>query len=337
MEYNFEFPETKEITIVNKRIANTEFYKVFYDGNGHTTGVEPIDANNYSENDNVIVLGKNTINKKGYTFKGWALDKNATVWEEVKTTTPEEKPNKPSKPHKERPSKDKPQTVIEEPQTNKDLHISYLNGYPDKTVKPAGNITRAEVAAIFSRLKLNQEDIEYNVECRYKDEKNTDWYAKYLDFAKDNNIMQGYEDGSFRPNEKITRAEFATVVSRFGNVIDGSSSFEDIKGHWAEKNINAATEKDWINGYPDGTYQPEKDITREEVATMVNKMLSRKIDKEGIHDLKIRRYTDLDENRWSYYDLVEASNSHYFNKKAKQEVLEDWISLLHEYIEDYIQ
>ena len=182
-EYEFDFPDTKEISILNKKIGGTD---------------------------------------------------------------PEEKPNKPtepskpSKPSKKRPNKDKPEVIVEKPQINKELHISYLNGYPDKTIKPEGNITRAEVAAIFARLKLNQEDIEYNTDSKYKDEKTTDWYAKYLNFVTDNNIMQGYEDGSFKPNEKITRAEFATVVSRFGNVIDGSSDFEDIKGHWAEKNINAA-------------------------------------------------------------------------------------------------
>ena len=219
-------------------------------------------------------------------------------------------------------------TSKEKPKTEETLtHTAYLNGYPDNTIRPQGSITRAEVATIFARLKVGEANIP-SATTKYNDVNASDWYSKYIAFVTDNKIMEGYEDGSFKPNDKITRAEFTAVVARYNSLINVESSFEDISGHWAEKYIGAVTSKGWINGYPDKTFKPEKDISREEVATMVNKMLDRKVDKDGLNNLSIKNFKDLDNSSWSYFDIVEASNSHKSVRRTLGDIMENWRELL---------
>ncbi|SHH66133.1 conserved repeat domain-containing protein/fimbrial isopeptide formation D2 domain-containing protein [Anaerosphaera aminiphila DSM 21120] len=219
-------------------------------------------------------------------------------------------------------------TSKESPKTEEVLtHIAYLNGYPDNTIRPQGSITRAEVATIFARLKVGEANIPSGT-TNYSDVNSSDWYTKYIVFVTDNNIMEGYGDGSFKPNDKITRAEFTAVVASYSSLVNVESSFEDVSGHWAEKYIGAVTSKGWINGYPDGTFKSEKDISREEVATMVNKMLDRKVDKDGLNNLVIKNFTDLDENSWSYFDMIEASNSHKLVRRTLGDIMENWKELL---------
>ena len=119
-----------------------------------------------------------------------------------------------------------------------ETHKSYIKGYPDGSFRPQGDITRAEIATIFSRIMTNQEDINYSNNIKYSDVKSSDWYAKYISFVSDNNIMEGYLEGDFKPNDSITRAELTAVVSRYKNLNQGKNSFEDAKKHWAENYIS---------------------------------------------------------------------------------------------------
>lgn len=202
-------------------------------------------------------------------------------------------------------------------QENLELHKAYIKGYEDGTFRPQENITRAEVATIFSRIMTNQEDINYSNSQKYTDVKSSDWYAKYISFVSDNKIMKGYPEGDFEPNDSITRAELTAVVSRYKNLNQGENKFEDSKNHWAEDYIGYASTAGYIVGYPDGTFKPDKNVSREEAVTMINRMLGRKVDDEGINNQNISKFKDLDKNSWSYYDIVEASNSHKYDKEDK--------------------
>ncbi|NLY20322.1 MAG: Cna B-type domain-containing protein [Tissierellia bacterium] len=211
--------------------------------------------------------------------------------------------------------------ILEEPYK---LHRAYINGYPDGSVRPQGEITRGEVAAIMSRLHADAEEIEYGIETDYSDVNATDWYAKHISYVSDKGLMEGYENGTFRPEEKITRAEYATVVARFQKLEQVETSFEDSKDHWASGYIGVVYNKGWITGYPDGTFKPTANISREEVATMTNKMLDRNVDGKGIDDLNIKKFTDLEFGTWSYYEMVEASNTHEYVRRSEHTTVENW-------------
>ncbi|SHH61863.1 Listeria/Bacterioides repeat-containing protein [Anaerosphaera aminiphila DSM 21120] len=307
-----------------------EEYRVTYNGNTNDSGTAPVDTNNpYAKDSEVTVLSKGDLAKKDYTFKGWNTSAGDTFKITADTTLYAQW---------QKDSEDSgtgwtwsgssSTTSKESPKTEETLaHMAYLNGYPDNTIRPQGSITRAEVAAIFARLKVGEANIP-SAKANYSDVNASDWYAKYIAFVTDNKIMEGYEDGSFKPNDKITRAEFTAVVARYSSLVNVESSFEDVSVHWAEKYIGAVTSKGWINGYPDKTFKPEKDISREEVATMVNKMLDRKVDRDGLNNLSIKNFTDLDENSWSYFDVVEASNSHKYVRRTLGDIMENWKELI---------
>ena len=338
--FDFNTLVTGNITLYAQwdKVSTNEF-TVIYNGNTNDSGTAPVDNNVYNNTVNTVtVMDKNTLAKKDYTFKGWntksdgngtsykagdtfKITANITLYAQWQKDSEDSGTGWTWSGGSSTTSKEKPKT--EEILT----HMAYLNGYPDNTIRPQGSITRAEVAAIFARLKVGEANIP-SAKANYSDVNSSDWYAKYIAFVTDNKIMEGYENGSFKPNDKITRAEFTAVVARYNSLTDTTSTFEDVSGHWAAGYIGSVTNKGWINGYPDGTFKPEKDISREEVATMVNKMLDRKVDKDGLNNLGIKNFKDLDNSSWSYFDIVEASNSHKYVRRTLGDIMENWKELI---------
>ena len=147
---------------------------------------------------------------------------------------------------------------------NREDHYAYLAGYTDGTIRPEGNITRAEVATIFFRLMTD----EYREDCwstssGFTDVTAANWYNNAISTTAQAGWIAGYEDGSFRPNAYITRAEFATIAARFlSEDYAGGHRFNDIQGHWAAEYIDRAAAAGWIGGYEDGTFRPNAYITR---------------------------------------------------------------------------
>ena len=128
-------------------------------------------------------------------------------------------------------------------------------------------------------------------------------------------------DGKFRPNEPVTRAEFATLAAHFDNLtLTGTNIFSDVSSsHWAVKYINSAAAKGWITGYPDGTFKPESNITRAEVVTLVGRMLERNADSAYLvanASTLPRKYSDLSSGHWAYLAIMEASISHDYTKDS---------------------
>ena len=190
-------------------------------------------------------------------------------------------------------------------------HIRYINGYDTGEVKPLNNITRAEVAQIFYNLLL---DKTVNGTTTFSDVKQGAWYYTSVNTLASMNVIKGYEDGSYRPNAYITRAEFTAMAVRFATPTISDSSYGDVpKSHWAYGEISTAQYYGWIHGYPNGLFMPDKYISRAEVVTLVNKMLERSADQDFIdtHMAELTQFTDLvDNSLWFYYDIFEAANEH---------------------------
>lgn len=219
--------------------------------------------------------------------------------------------------------------LAETPWLNTEDHYAYIIGYSeDGTVRPNANITRAEVATIFFRLLTDEaRDQFWMTSNNFSDVLPNDWYNNAVSTMVNMGIIQGYEDGTFRPNANITRAEFAAIAARFmasGYGVE-DDLFTDIANHWARESINDAAMAGWINGYEDGTFRPDAAITRAEAVTLVNNVLQRKPDADHMLDSMIK-WPDNPEGTWYYEAIQEATNSHDYDLFEDAEY-ETWTAL----------
>ena len=210
---------------------------------------------------------------------------------------------------------------------NLDDHDAYIQGYPDGRVKPENNITRAEVATIFYRLLTDDaREYYYSTDSGFSDVKPGDWFNNAVSTMVNAGVITGYNDGTFRPNDPITRAEFATIAARFlSDPYSLQDQFYDTEGHWAEVYINRAAEVGWINGYNDGSFRPNKAITRAEAVTLVNNVLGREPHADYMLDDMIT-WPDNPKSAWYYEDIQEATNSHDYRWSSGKRY-EIWTSL----------
>ena len=208
-------------------------------------------------------------------------------------------------------------------------HYAYIIGYGNNDVRPQNNITRAEVATIFFRL-LTDETREANMTKSngYNDVKNGDWFCCAVSTLSKMGIIKGYEDGSFKPNDPISRAEFAAIAARFDPNGDKTpASFSDVTSHWAKDEISIAANHGWIKGYEDGSFKPDQKITRAETMTLVNRVLNRLPEaKDDLHKDMKTWIDNMDETAWYYLAVQEATNSHYFKNKTGTK-FEQWTDL----------
>ena len=196
-------------------------------------------------------------------------------------------------------------------------HSSFLNGYSNGTFRPDANMTRAQAAQMFYNLLLNK-----NVPstASYSDVAPDAWCAEAVRVMSALGIVTGYSDGTFRPNDPITRAQFAVIAMRFTDVIAPvGQGFSDVPATaWYYDEVMGAAGFGWLSGYSDGTFRPNNPITRAEVSVIVNRMLGRSADEAYInsHLLKIQQFTDLGLPHWAFYDIMEAANSHDYRKES---------------------
>ena len=190
-------------------------------------------------------------------------------------------------------------------------HFAYTIGYPEGDIKPLNKITREEVAMIFYRLLTDESrDALLSDTNSFTDLETERWSNRAISTLFNADIISGYPDGTFKPANPITRAEFATIAAKFDELeLGGISKFTDISGHWAEDYITSSELKGWINGYPDLTFRPEQDITRAEAMTLINNVLERKVPEENIHP-DAMFWPDNPKEEWYYEAIMEATNSH---------------------------
>lgn len=205
---------------------------------------------------------------------------------------------------------------------NRRDHYAFLVGYADGTFGPECNMTRAEVTTMFARLLTEQIEADKTYSSTFNDVAKECWAANYIGYMQQFGIVTGYEDGSFRPDAPVTRAEFAAIASRFEKLTQGSASFTDVPDtHWAVRYINFAAIRGWVTGYEDGTFKPEHSITRAEVAAVTCRLLERSADQTYIrsHIGELRTFADMTESHWAYWYAMEAANGHDYTKSGGSE------------------
>ena len=213
---------------------------------------------------------------------------------------------------------------------NGDDHFAYIVGYPNGNVEPNGNITRAEVATIFFRLLTEEVRTANSTQSNsLSDVTRGQWFNHAVSTLSSMGIVKGHNDGTFAPNAPITRAEFAAIAARFDDKnTNTSSKFTDIASHWAKNEIGIAANKGWINGYPDGTFRPNQYITRAEAMTLVNRVLNRLPENSSdLLDSMIKWPDNSDASAWYYLAVQEATNSHAYSDKSKDDKYEKWTTI----------
>lgn len=259
-----------------------------------------------------------------YTFVGtWTWNEE----ESTPNTKPEQKPD---------PKPDKPGgnfipgwTGEEKPDVKETgRHIAYIKGYPDDTIRPDRQITRAEAATLIARLEGL--DMSNNNRPSFTDVE-SNWYNSAINVVTKKGLMQGYPDGNFKPNAPITRTEFAQLIKNINkkSYVNKGLPFEDVKGHWGYDAIDKAYRTGLITGYPDGTFKPDREITRGEVARIANNLYDRGVDESGLVIVanKTEQFKDLHRSHWAYFDLIEASNTHYYVRREAGKVMENWTKI----------
>lgn len=295
--------------------SSSSDYTIRFDSNGGSK----INSQSVDRNDTVREP-KDPV-KEGYMFVGWYTDKKLkgapydfddpvrksftlyAKWEKAEETPVI------------------PPVVEPTMMLNKKDHISYIAGRTETTAAPNASITRGEVAAILYRLLTPEAKAAYETNlCTFGDVAPNAWNRTAIATLANAGIVTGYSNGNYGPNNHITRAELATILSRFCQVSGTGAvdKFNDISGHWARTFINKAAAAGIISGYSDGSFGPNKEITRAETVVMLNRILERKVTAETVMP-GYKEFSDVKKNDWFYWDIVEASNGHNYDKPSGKE------------------
>ena len=207
---------------------------------------------------------------------------------------------------------------------NRTDHFAFLQGYPDGTFGPEKCITRAEATTMFARLLTETMDPDRSYPNTFSDVPTTHWAADYIGYMQQFGIIKGYDDGTFRPDGYITRAEFAAICCRFEKLSEGTVSFTDVPDtHWAANYIRFAATRGWATGYEDGTFKPNEFIIRSDVAATTCRLLERSADQDFIRahfDELPQTFTDMTESHPDYWYVLEAANGHEYTKSGRDEI-----------------
>ncbi len=220
----------------------------------------------------------------------------------------------------ETPDEEKPAGAVAEFLNAEGYHFAYMVGYPDGSFGPNRNVTRGEIAAVFARLITGDINVGSS-SASYSDIAGNEWYADYIGYLEDLDIIAGYTDGTFGPNRPITRAEFAALLSKFtGSASASDATFTDVAGHWAAAQIAAAVKAGWMSGYPDKTFKPNAYITRAELVSAINRATGRTPDVTAASGVT---FTDVPNGAWYANDVAEAVTEHWYTGKEKWYLSED--------------
>lgn len=320
MDIYWGYPEGTDI--------NTEFHVLHFEDlhrDGAQSGFEISDI----ESANVIELtaGTDQLKNTEYGIKfhveSGDFSPYVLVWEKTSTSQnpgiiPTPDPDPTPTPDPEEP---------DQPELERDDHYAYIFGYEDNTIRPENDITRAEVATIFYRLLTDESREAYRTtDHDFTDVSADAWHVEPVATLAGAGLLAGYEDGSFRPDAPITRAEYAAIATRFDELAAAESNFTDISGHWAEDAINAAYGAGWVGGYEDGTFRPDQNITRAEAMALINRVLERAVDSDGMLD-EMTHWDDNDPAAWYYADIQEATHSHTYEREEGEQY-ETWTDLV---------
>ncbi|MFQ9910187.1 MAG: S-layer homology domain-containing protein, partial [Acutalibacter sp.] len=183
-------------------------------------------------------------------------------------------------------------------------HEAYMSGEAGARFYPDRAMTRAEMAQVLYNLLASYPPVTGG---SFSDVSDSAWYATAVNTLVELDVLSGYEDGTFRPNNAVTRAEFVTAVCKCFDLTDGADSgFSDVSG-WASGYINAAVERGWIVGMGDGTFQPNANLTRAQVTPILNKALER-TGSGFAADAVTPEFVDVPSSHWAYEHIAEAAD-----------------------------
>lgn len=188
---------------------------------------------------------------------------------------------------------------------NKEYNAPYITGYEDNTFRPNAEITRAETAVMVLRAESGADNIAEEPQAAPAFSDISEHWAKgYISAAADKGIVNGYGDDTFRPDNHITRAEFAKIIAKMlGSASQNTKAeFTDVVGHWAEPYIALLTEKGIITGYPDGSFKPDAPITRAEAVAIINRTAPR-----SGNPATVKQFEDVIPNHWAYEEIMKAA------------------------------
>lgn len=316
--------------------SNSEFHVVHYIEMDRQTVMGEDDLSSAAKATpgvEIVTIG----NQRYVTFTTDSFSPFVLVYEEEDTTEPDPDPDTPSRPSHRPDRDDEPEDL------NTEDHVGYLIGFTDGTIRPEDDISRAEVATIFFRLLTDEARETYWSQTNsYSDVAPDAWYNNAVSTLSNMGILDGYLDGTFRPNAPITRSEFTKIAVSFFDYAAEEYSYEgwfsDVQGReWFVEYLTAAIEYGLIEGMPDGTFRPLDNITRAEAATIVNRTLGR----EPHEDYLLSRremitWPDNSTSAWYYADMQEATNSHDYawiviNEDEDDEMeVEEWTDKLDE-------
>lgn len=206
------------------------------------------------------------------------------------------------------------------PKLNTSDHFAYVQGYPDGTVKPAGNITRAETAAILFRLMdEGSRKTYYSTKSGFRDVATGSWYNTYVATLNNAGVITDSSNGYFRPNEAITRAELAAMLANFTETAGAANYFNDVSArYWAANAIAICAKLGWITGYPDGSFRPDRNVTRAELMAMINRATGRAPKSADAFLPGMKTWSDNTADKWYYLDVQEATNSHAYTVRGSE-------------------
>ena len=328
---------------------------VIYNSNGGTPEEKIYGEELKSQNDEIIPTEHNVksiketgFTKEGFEFKGWntQADGKGTAYKEGETIElssnkvlyaiweskkPEPQPEPQPQPEPKPQPKDEGQIIFfgkpkVEPKPIEETHIAYINGYPDSTVRPEGKITRAEAVTMVVRLKAYPLIEGAGI---YKDVAKDAWYAPYVEAAFKQGILEEKAGEAFRPDENITRGELAQLISHIDKKNDAKAPFTDVEGYKYKSAIDQSYGNERILGYPDNTFRPDAEITRAETAAMLNRLFERCVRAEGIKNVEVKIFKDLQNiSYWAYYEIIEAANTHTYVRIRPNTVEELWKTVI---------
>ena len=334
-------PATKTVEVklndVNEKVLESGFYvrevledkvdKVIYDRNAVHGFLVPFPLiSAYADTDREPI----TVDREAYVVSTQVYENAGAFWAAWVTDELDENYNVFSFTNTYKTVRNEPVKVG--PQLNRDDHVAYIMGYPDGTVQPKGEITRAEACTIFFRLLTeSSRDYYFSKTNDYTDVNAGDWFNNAISTLSNAGIVTGYNDGTFRPNQPITRGEMAKIIANFANLNKGTKSFTDLSGHWSKTYVELAAGNGWIAGYPDGSFRPDQKITRAETVTMINRVLERVPAKELrlLSRSIMLTFPDNNPGDWYYIAIQEASNSHEYQRSVYETTGDEmWTKLI---------
>lgn len=279
-------------TVVTPVNPTTNKKVKFEVGSGNTTTVSDISV---AAGTKVDLTKVNPGSRAGFAFKGWSV--NGKIVTEITVDD-------------DTVVKARWVNLVAPAEFNSTDHFAYMYGYPDGEVKPEANITREEVATIIYRLLSDAKKAEIAAtDNNFSDVDSARWSNEAVSTLAKGGYINGYEDGTFKPANPITRGEFAAIVARFVNGTAPDAGYNDLVGHWAADAVNKVVDKAWVEGYEDGSFRPDANITRAEVATIVNRILVRYTDAQNDSQISVS-FPDNHAYDWYYYAIIEATNGH---------------------------